>query len=58
MMKVRPTAACTNGSSQEYPISISTIELINAIDGYKQGQEFGLATCASRCIDNAIQHFG
>jgi len=39
-------------------ISIGTIGLIKAIDTFDSDKGIRLATYASRCIDNALLHFG
>lgn len=39
-------------------ISIGTIGLIKAIDTFDMDKGIRLATYASRCIDNALLHFG
>ena len=45
-----------DGRDVEDLISIGTIGLIKAIDSFDMNKGIRLATYASRCIDNAMQH--
>ncbi|MBE5927796.1 MAG: sigma-70 family RNA polymerase sigma factor [Lachnospiraceae bacterium] len=46
----------TDGRDVEDLISTGTIGLIKAIDSFDMDKGIRLATYASRCIDNAMQH--